>query len=372
MAAISPIIVLDGTLPTGDSTFGPFTPSLGADFVELAVSRAGFALKSQPFNWSIEISIDAGRTWVFGGSGGTVAGTLLTSAGIDGKGLQVVLIESAFGVPIPKTDANSRIRGKLSLPEGVVTVVTLRQEERVAVALDPIIPHASVSIADISSVSATGTGVSTVTTGSMTITSNANRAGAVLVAWSANNQTGITASIGGTSSAAVTNTDSGTSLGYRNLIHGVTAPPSGSQTATISWTNACNALVYAVATSGVDQTTPLNNGTFAFHASNATPTRTVTSNSGDLTIDVECESSGNFPTPTQTQLAVLKVNTGNVISGGASRGPGTAGPITHAWTVGSGGSAWIISAANFNQAAAVDKTPYDIEHSYQHQQLVAQ
>lgn len=371
MASISPIIVLDGTLPTGDSTFGPFTPSLGADFVEVAVARAGFALKSQPFDWSIEISIDAGRTWVFGGGGGTVAGTLLTSTGIDGKGLQTILTESSFGVPIPKADSNTRIRGKISLPELVVTVVTLRQEERIAVALDPIIPHASVSIADISSVSATGTGVSTVTTGSMTITSNANRAGAVLVAWSANNQTGITASIGGTASATVTGTDSGTSLGYRNLIRSVIAPPSGSQTATIGWTNACNAIVGAVATSGVDQTTPMNNGTFAFHASNATPTINVTSNSGDLTVDVECDAGGINPTsPTQTQLWVGKVNTGNAIDSGSSRGGGGAGPITHAWTI--SGTAWIMSAANFNQAAAADKTPYDMKHSYQHQQLIAQ
>lgn len=218
----------------------------------------------------------------------------------------------------------------------------------------------AVSTADISSATAKVTGMSSVTTPALTpdITTNANRAGMVLISRTINTFDTVAADIGGTAGSAVSGTSSGTSVGYSTIIYGVTAPPSGSQTATASWVGSANAIITAIATSGVDQTTPFNNGTFGFTAGSGQPSININSNAGDLTAEIECDSSGNSPTsPTQTQVSVDHVNTGNVVSAGVSRetgsgGIGVAGPITHAWTISPSGP-WVSSGANFNQVAAV-------------------
>lgn len=205
----------------------------------------------------------------------------------------------------------------------------------------------SVSIADISVATTIGASVSTITTPAMTVTNNANRAGLIGVAWGANSMTGITGDIGGTAGSVVTGTDSTTAKGYRTLMIGVTAPPNGSQTATVSWTGATSVMIGAVATSGVDQTTPFNNGTFA-SGSDGLPTLTITSTSGDLTSDVETNSANSHADTTNQTLQWSQGTTG--FSGGGGSGPGS-GNTTHTWTIGAG--TWIQSGANFNQLAAV-------------------
>ncbi len=65
-------------------------------------------------------------------------------------------------------------------------------------------------------------------------------------------------------------------------------PPSGSQTANVSWKNSMNADIGVIAVIGADQTTPCTNGTFA--GSNSAPTAstsvTIISNPGDLTASI--------------------------------------------------------------------------------------
>jgi len=202
----------------------------------------------------------------------------------------------------------------------------------------------AVSTADITSASTSGSAVTMLTTPAFTITSNTNRAGFIGLSFNNNAISALTGSIGGTAGSAISGTDSGTTAVPRSVMFGVTAPPSGSQTATASWTGSSNAIIGATTTSGVDQTTSFNNGTFA--TGTATPSSVaITSTSGDLTVDTEADASGTLPSsPTQTSLWVTFTG---AMDGAASRGPGT-GTTTHQWTV---GGTWASSGANFSQAA---------------------
>lgn len=206
----------------------------------------------------------------------------------------------------------------------------------------------AVSITDISVASVSGVTVTSLTTPAMTIAAGPNLAGVLGIGWGGNNPTSITGSIGGVSSAAIAGTDTGTSLGYRSLMRSVIAPPSGSQTATMSWTNAVNACMGAIVTSGVDQTTPVNNGTFSFSASSGAPSLAITSTGGDLTVDVQVNSAGNNADTTDQTLQWTKTNFVANQSGGGGTGPGT-GSTTHTWTIAAAG--WLQSGCNFKAAA---------------------
>src|SRR5438034_455554 len=104
----------------------------------------------------------------------------------------------------------------------------------------------------------TGVGVTTLTTAPFTIASSANRAGALCLSTFGGSLTISAGSIGGVSGAEVTGTDSGTS---RAFIVGVVAPPSGSQTAAISWDLPTDAVLGVITASGVNQG-GVNAGTF--------------------------------------------------------------------------------------------------------------
>src|SRR5258707_1344395 len=115
--------------------------------------------------------------------------------------------------------------------------------------------------------SISGTAVTTLTTPSFTITSNANRAALLGVSLSTRSNSQVfSGSVGGVSAVNVAGTyligNSGDN-GQVNML-AVTAPPAGSQTATASWVGfAADAVLGIVTASGVDQTTPVNNGTAA-------------------------------------------------------------------------------------------------------------
>src|ERR1700752_903260 len=95
----------------------------------------------------------------------------------------------------------------------------------------------AVSIADLTSTFKSFSAVTSVTTSAFTITSNANRGGIIAVAFDNNTGTAETASLGGVSGVKVTGTDTGATIGYRLMMFSVIAPPSGSQTATCSWSS---------------------------------------------------------------------------------------------------------------------------------------
>src|SRR5205085_1585897 len=89
-------------------------------------------------------------------------------------------------------------------------------------------------------------GVSSITTPAFTIGTGANRAAMIMVTMYANNATAITAKLGGVTGTPVPGTDTGTTASIRTLIFQVINPPSGSRTATVSWTTAMSADVGVV------------------------------------------------------------------------------------------------------------------------------
>src|SRR5262249_11438946 len=157
--------------------------------------------------------------------------------------------------------------------------------------------------------------------------------------------TNITASLGGVSGTLVPGTDSGTTATIRTLIFQVINPPSGSQKATVSWTNGTLTVDVGVITvSGADQTTPCTNGTFAATTSNPgrTISVTITSNPGDLTASVGYTAS-NWATPFTNQT--LRWGIDSRAAGGDS-GPGT-GTTTHTWKDAFSFQSQAVSGANF-------------------------
>jgi hypothetical protein len=190
--------------------------------------------------------------------------------------------------------------------------------------------------------------VTTVRTPAFTIGSGPNRAAMIMIAMSANNAGSITASLGGVRGTLVPGTDSGRNATIRTLIFQVINPPSGSQTATVSWTNAMNVDVGVITVSGADQTTPSTNGTFTANTSTATTTTsvTITSNAGDLTASVGFTADAWIAPPTN-QTLVWGLDSGVV---GGDIGPGT-GTTTHTWTDRYLDQTRVVSGANFKAAA---------------------
>jgi len=187
-------------------------------------------------------------------------------------------------------------------------------------------------------------GVTSVTTPAFVVGSGTNRAAMIMVTMTANNATGITARLGGVTGTLVPGTDSGTTASIRTLIFQVINPPSGSQSATVSWTTSMNANVGVITVAGADQTTPVTNGTFA--AFNSAPDRltsvTVVSNPGDLTASVGF-SANQWVSPFTNQTVTWGLTSPAV---GGDRGPGT-GTTTHTWTGQFFGETHSVSGANF-------------------------
>jgi hypothetical protein len=183
-------------------------------------------------------------------------------------------------------------------------------------------------------------------TPAFTIGSGANRAAMIMVSMGANTATGVTASLGGVAGTLVPGTDSGTTTSARTMIFQVINPPSGSTTATVSWTNAMNAVVSVITVSGANQTAPVANGTFVGFAnspSNAT-SLTITSTPGDLTASVAYTTAAwvaPFTNQTLTWGPAASVTAGD-------RGAGT-GTTTHTWTDQWAFQTVVISGANFKQ-----------------------
>lgn len=208
----------------------------------------------------------------------------------------------------------------------------------------------AVSTADVTANATNGTNVTTLTTPSFTITSNASVVGVIAVDHD-NAVTSETCSMGGVSGVAITGTTyTGTIIGHSGKMYSVIAPPSGSQTATASWTTAVSSTLSAMATSGVDQTTPANNGTSTF-ASGTAGSLAITSTSGDLTVDQFVTDSTSVET-TLNANQTLRTNVAGTFSRAASTSTGLGtGSQTHTWT--GHGTGWVMSACNLVQAAAI-------------------
>src|SRR5439155_16581346 len=139
-------------------------------------------------------------------------------------------------------------------------------------------------------------------------------------------------------------TDSGTTATIRTLIFQVINPPSGAQTATVSWTTSMNADVGVITVSGADQTSPCTNGRFAASNSTPAPTTSVTiaSDPGDLTASIGI-TGGTWVTPFTSQTLKWGIDSS---AAGGDIGPGT-GATTHTWTDQFSFQIHAVSGANF-------------------------
>lgn len=88
--------------------------------MQIAVDRSGLLLLTKQFDWALELSTDGGLSWLPWGGASSHAGSALDSLGN-------VAAESSFTVPIPKADANTRLRGSVTTQELMTTTITLRQ-----------------------------------------------------------------------------------------------------------------------------------------------------------------------------------------------------------------------------------------------------
>ena len=180
-----------------------------------------------------------------------------------------------------------------------------------------------------------------VETGSITIPSTADRC--VKISFLRDTAvSSITSSCGGVSGTAITGA-SGSSGSITVSDYQVIAPAAGATTASLSWVTAASfCAIAAVLATGVDQTTGMNNGTFA---SGAEPkTINVTSASGDLTC-TSCYS--DLGSSSQTSDRDDRV-TGQILC--MDTGPGTANP-GHTWSD-QFGATQVITGANFVQVSA--------------------
>src|SRR5437899_1873626 len=100
------------------------------------------------------------------------------------------------------------------------------------------------SVAYDTTTNISGVVVTSLITNAFTITSSANRAGILGLAMGSTFGSVFTGSIGGVTGAAIAGTD--ISASRRVLMFGVTAPPSGSQTARMDWTTGVTAVLGVV------------------------------------------------------------------------------------------------------------------------------
>jgi hypothetical protein len=160
-----------------------------------------------------------------------------------------------------------------------------------------------------------------------------------------NSASGITVTVGGNSAPLISGTDTGTTYTHpRSMLYGLATSLTGAQTVAISWTTTEYGDFGAISATGVNQSTPFNNGTFTGSNSSASSANlTITSRDGDLTSTVLCAAPGTL-TPSSNQTEKWSDSEGSGTMGAGDVGPGT-GTTTHTWTASFTGYA--LSGANF-------------------------
>lgn len=194
--------------------------------------------------------------------------------------------------------------------------------------------------------------VTTLTTPTFTI-GGSNRAAMMFLQWTSPSAISITASVGGVSAVAVAGTDTSGAFTCRSRIVRVLNPPAGSQTATVSWTNAINGFLGVITASGVDQTTPVNNGTANGNNSTSSQILSVTSSSGDLSAAAVIDLNASLDMTISTIVGTEKYNAlngSNIRNHAGAIGSGV-GTVAHEWSFANTGSC-SCTGANFVAAAA--------------------
>ena len=186
-------------------------------------------------------------------------------------------------------------------------------------------------------------GVTSLTTGSFTI-SGSNRA-ACLGLTALGNITAGALSCGTVSGSAIASTNLNT-LGIEVILGAVIAPLTGSRTATWAWTTSASASLGVVTFTGVDQSTPTNNGVTKSAGFATSISQAITSTSGDMTTSMYAGGgSDGAATSNQTKRTS---DFGCLDTGGG------AGTTTHTWS--HAAEDMLFTGANFVQVAAAGGT----------------
>jgi len=183
-------------------------------------------------------------------------------------------------------------------------------------------------------------GVTGLTTAGFTI-SGSNRA-ACLGLTTLANTSAHTGSCSGVSANVIASTNL-LATGIEVVLLSVIAPVAGAgKTATVGWTTAASASVGVITFTGVDQTTPANNGVTKSAAFASSISQAITSTSGDMTTSMYAGGgSDGAATSNQTKRTS---DFGCLDTGGG------AGTTTHTWS--HAAEDMVFSGANFVQVAA--------------------
>ena len=210
--------------------------------------------------------------------------------------------------------------------------------------------HASTGVAYVGECNLTGGFITSPVTCSLPATGS-NMAAGVGVSFGNNVlPPGLAITVNAVSATAVTSASGGT-YPTVGLYCAALGTISGSVTVSVSWTGGSSQYIAggAVSASGVNQSTPCNNGQYV---SGGTPESIVmTSNSGDLTFTIE--GNGTINASSNQTLRWSSSNAGPYYANG-DVGPGTANP-THTWT--GAGASFHIAGANFLNGIVTVATP---------------
>ncbi len=237
-----------------------------------------------------------------------------------------------FARPCKWSDGDFARRGNLYVPRYADRRIVLgrswrkyRRQFQAAVDFDAV-AHGAVSPSDTSIADFT-----------LTIGSISNGAVVVIFTWDvgAAPPTGITITVGGNTPTLIPGTVSNEADFVGTEMHGIaTGSDTGAQTISVSWTNAVSATATALSFSGVDQSTPFQNGTQAGYGFSATSASlAITSATDNMTLDgLANRTSTGITAPNFTQR--FNTTDGDQSAAGQTE-PGSA-TNTHTWTMPTG------------------------------------
>ena len=170
--------------------------------------------------------------------------------------------------------------------------------------------------------------------------------------------TGISVTYGGVALTAVPNS-SGTAADNTasTQFFYLKNPSSTPANIVASWTGSRRNVLGAIAFNGVDQTTPIRNGTFTT-GTTATPAITVSSVTGDMTMASVLTEYGSCCLTTSTQTERWNDPSSNLVGAQATSTGAGASSVTHNWT-NSGAGTWAASGVNIVAAYSISGTVFE-------------
>jgi len=184
-----------------------------------------------------------------------------------------------------------------------------------------------------------------------------NGAVLVMIGFNTTEGTSVSVTVGGSSATEVSGAYSSVGFVFSRMFAIATGSSTGTKSVVASWTGTTAASVIAMSASGVDQTTPANNGKeqVGMWFGDA-PSFAITSASSDLSVDCVLAYTGGASGNTQTILTAAAELF-------ASRATTPASSVTHSWTA----NAWQShSGCNLVAAAASGGSLVPLPPSFNH------